>query len=149
MPPTTSFAGTRMPGVIDQLEIRKFAAFGTGAGMEIRGANLEVAVARVRPFGIEVTGRLTIPDFRARPAAEWGAEYNAFLKARGASHLAATVLLPRQDVIVRQISLPGVSGEDLGAAVALQLDTLHPYGEDDIHYGWTRFGGGAVLIGIL
>jgi len=138
-----------MPGVIDQLELRKVLAFGTGAGIEIRGGDLEIAVARVRPIGIEVIGRLTIHDFRKRPAAEWGAEYNAFLKARGASHLAATVLLPRQDVIVRQISLPGVSGEDLESAIALQLDTLHPYGEDDVQYGWKRLGGGAILIGIL
>jgi Tfp pilus assembly protein PilN len=138
-----------MPGVIDQLEIRKLVAFGTGAGIEIRGEDLEVAVVRVRPFGIEVTGRVTIRGFRERPAAEWGAEYNIFLKARGVSHLAATVLLPRQDVIVRQVSLPGVAGEDLESAIALQLDTLHPYGEDDVHYGWKRLAGGGILIGIL
>src|SRR6476646_3628180 len=122
---TISSAGTRMPGVIDQLEIRKLLAFGTGAGIEIRGGDLEIAVARVRPFGIEVTGRLTIRGFRERPAAEWGSEYNGFLKACSASHVAATVLLPRQDVIVRQIALPGVASGDLEGAVELQLDTLH------------------------
>jgi Tfp pilus assembly protein PilN len=138
-----------MPGVIDQLEIRKLLAFGTGAGIEIRGSDLEVALVRVRPTGIEVTGRLTIRGFRDRPAAEWGREYTAFLKSRGASYLGATVLLPRQDVIVRQIAFPGVSGPDLGAAIALQLDTLHPYGEDDVQYGWTPLGKGSVLLGIL
>ena len=125
-----------MPGVIDQLEIRKLVAFGTGVGIAIRGADLpgsslEVALVRVRPRGIQVQGRVSIHAFRDRPAAEWGAEYAAFLKSHSASHLGATVLLPRQDVIVRQISLPGVTGEDLEAAIALQFDTLHPYGEDE------------------
>jgi Tfp pilus assembly protein PilN len=138
-----------MPGVIDQLEIRKFLAFGSGAGIEIHGRDLEAAVVRVRPSGIEVLGRLSISGFRGRRAAEWGGEYAAFLKGCGMSHLAATVLLPRQDVIVRQISLPGVAGKDLEAAIALQLDTLHPYGEDDVQYGWTSLGKGSVLIGIM
>jgi len=57
------------------------------------------------------------------------------------------VLLPRQDVIVRQISLAGVSNRDLAAAVALQMDTMHPYGEDDVQYGWAALGSGAVLVG--
>lgn len=138
-----------MPGVIDQLEIRKLLAFGTGVAVEIRGRDLEIAVARVRPSAIQVTGRISLHGFRERPAAEWGAEYTAFLKSRGVSHLGATVLLPRQDVIVRQISFPGVSGQDLEAAIALQLDTLHPYGEDDVQYGWTPLGKGSVLLGIM
>src|SRR4029077_15705357 len=101
------------------------------------------ALVRVRPTGIEVMGRLSISDFRARPAAEWGKEYAAFLKSRGASYLGSTVLLPRQDVIVRQMAFPGVSGQDLEAAIALQLDTLHPYGEDDGQHGWTRVAQGS------
>jgi Tfp pilus assembly protein PilN len=138
-----------MPGVIDQLQIRKFLAFGSGAGIEICGRDLETVVARVRPSSIEVLGRLSIRGFRERKATEWGAEYTGFLKSRGMSHLAATVLLPRQDVIVRQISLPGVAGKDLEAAIALQLDTLHPYGEDDVQYGWTPLERGSVLLGIM
>ena len=44
-------------------------------------------------------------------AAEWGAEYARFLKASGAERLSATVLLPRREVIVRQLALPGVAAE--------------------------------------
>ena len=58
-----------MPGVIDQLGIRKLLAFGSGAGIEICGRDLEAAVARVRPSGIEVLGRLSIRGFRDRKAA--------------------------------------------------------------------------------
>src|SRR5579864_3962156 len=138
-----------MPGVIDQLEIHKLVAFGTGVGIEIRGGDLEIAIARVRPNGISVLGRTSIQGFRQRPAAQWGAEYAAFLKARGSGGLPATVLLPRQDVIVRQISLPGVAGDDQEAAIALQIDTLHPWGEDEARYGWAQLGKGSVLIGLI
>ena len=130
-------------------EIRKLLAFGTGVGIAIRDADLEAAVVRVRPSGTQVPGRTTIRDFRGRPAAEWGRQYTAFLKSCGASHLTATVLLPRQDVIVRQIALPGVTGKDLASAVALQIDTLHPWGEEEVQYGWTPLSNGVVLVGIM
>ena len=132
-----------------QPEIRKLLAFGTGVGIEIRSGDLEVAIVRVRPSGVRVLGRLEIRDFRAKPASQWGREYAVFLKSHGAGHLSATVLLPRQDVIVRQISLAGVSNRDLAAAVALQMDTMHPYGEDDVQYGWAALGSGAVLVGVM
>ena len=50
---------------------------------------------------------------------------------------------------MRQIALPGVAGRDLASAIALQIDTLHPYGEDDVVYGWSRLENGSVLLGVL
>lgn len=130
-------------------ELRKWLAIGTGVGLEIGTEDLRVTVVRVRPSGAAVLGCTTIPRFRERPAAEWGREYAAFLKQLGASYLAATVLLPRREVIVRQLSLPGVPDRDLAAAIRYQIDALHPYGEDDAVWAWARLGGtGSVLIGI-
>jgi len=130
-------------------EIRKLLAFGDGVGVEIRADSLEIAVARIRPLGVRVLGRLSVAGFNLRPAAEWGAEYSAFLKKLGEAHLAATVLLPRHEVIVRQITIPGVSGADLEGAIRFQLDSLHPYGDDEVNGGCSPLGGGAVLIGIV
>src|SRR5947199_10813409 len=90
-------------------DFRKLLAFGSGVGLEIGATDLEVAVTRVRPNKVQVLGRLTIENYASRPAAEWGAEYSRFLKSSGANRLSATVLLPRRDVIVRQIALPGVA----------------------------------------
>ena len=90
-------------------DFRKLLAFGSGVGVEIGATDLEVAVTRVRPNKIQVLGRLTIENYATRPAAEWGAEYARFLKASGAERLSATVLLPRREVIVRQLALPGVA----------------------------------------
>src|SRR5215471_11439591 len=138
-----------MPGLLSVTDLKKYAAFGSGVGIEIGAQNLEVAVARVRPHGVDVVGVTTIRDFSQRPAAQWGLEYARFLQETGASHLAATVLLPRRETIVRQIALPGVAGRDLASAIALQIDSLHPYGEDDMVYGWSRLESGSVLLGVL
>jgi len=138
-----------MPAAIPiSSDLRKLLAFGTGVGIEIGPANLEVVAARVRPSRVQVLGRLVIPDFASRPAAEWGAEYEAFLKSLGIGYLSATVLLPRREVIVRQIALPGVARNDLENAIRFQLDSLHPYGEEDILWGWSPLVGSSVIVGI-
>ena len=129
-------------------ELRKLVRFGSGVGIEIRAKDLAVVAARVRPGGIRILGRLVIPDFAARPAAEWGAEYARFLHSQGAGYLSAAVLLPRREVVVRQVTLPGVAAADMEAAIRLQLDSLHPYGEDDISWGWSAAGPGSAMVGI-
>ncbi len=127
-------------------------AIGTGVGIEIREESLRVALVRVRPSGVEVAGEIEIADFRKRPAKEWGSEYHRFLKTHHEDR-AATVLLPRRDVIVRVLPLPGVPPKDRESAIALQMDALHPYGDEDVCFGWakTRRGGKETpaLVGII
>jgi Tfp pilus assembly protein PilN len=129
-------------------DLGKLLAFGSGVGIEIRAKDLEIVATRVRPGRVHVLGRLVIEDFAARPAAEWGAEYARFLRAAGIARLSATVLLPRRDVIVRHLMLPGVASKDIEGAIRFQIDSLHPYGEQDVVWGWSRLGWGAVLVGI-
>jgi hypothetical protein len=129
-------------------DLRKLMAFGSGVGIEIGASDLEVAVTKVRAGRIQVQGRVTIHGYAERPAAEWGAEYGAFLKAAGVGHLSATVLLPRRDVIVRHLALPGVAAKDMESAIRYELDTLHPYGDDEICSGWSPLSFGWVLVGI-
>jgi len=131
------------------MDARKLLAVGAGVSLEIAGEDLNAIVVRVRPGGVRVLDTATFPKFLERPAAEWGAEYQAFLKKLGMSHLAATFLLPRSEVIVRQIALPGVSARDLPAAIELQIDGLHPYGDDEVRVAWSRLpGSSAVLVAI-
>ncbi|HML17307.1 MAG TPA: hypothetical protein VK419_09785 [Bryobacteraceae bacterium] len=134
-------------------EIKKWLAFGTGIGIEIAGPHgaetLHIAAVRVRPSGARLIGRLTIANFPDQPAGVWGTEYNAFLRKHGLQQTIATVLLPRQDVIVRQLSMAGVSDKDLSAAVQYQIEGLHPYAEDDVAASWARLGrSAAVLVAI-
>jgi Tfp pilus assembly protein PilN len=62
--------------------------------------------------------------------------------------LSATVLLPRRDVVVRQLAMPGVKAGDLEGAIRLQIDSLHPYGDDEVVWGWSLLPYGNVLTGI-
>lgn len=130
------------------LSIRKWLAFGSGAGIEVGPVNLTVSIVRVRPSGAKLAGTTVIENFRERPAAEWGRQYADFLKSHGVGHLAAAVLLPRNEVIVRTMPFPGVKDEELSAAVGYQLDSLHPYGEDDAAVAWSRLDATNVLLGV-
>jgi len=133
--------------------LKKWLAFGRGVGIEIRGPRgaeaLRVTAVRVRPTGATLLGGLTIDDARHHAAGVWGTDYAAFLRRHGLSHAPATVLLPRREVIVRQIALPGVSDQDLPAAIQFQMDGLHPYPEEEAVSSWARLPGtSSVLIAI-
>jgi hypothetical protein len=134
--------------------LKKWFALGRGIGIEIAGPQgsetLRITAVRVRPNGARVLARLDIEDFPHQPAGVWGTEYANFARKLGLRHLGATVILPRHDVIVRQLSLPGVSDKDLPAAVGFQLDGLHPYPEDEVVASWSRLGGTpAVAVAIV
>ena len=131
------------------MDFRKWLAFGTGVGVEVLEQSLRITIVRVRRSVTAVLGSATVIDYKTRPAAEWGAELAAFLKQVGAAHIAATVLLPRRDVIIRTVHLPGISDKDIEAAIRLQIDSLHPFAEDDVYFSWGRIGKSAsVLVGI-
>ncbi len=127
-------------------DISKWASIGTGVGIEIRGDDLVVTIAKVRPKGVLVPGATVIHNFRERPAAEWGAEYEKFLKDNNSAHLTATILLPREAIIVRQLPVPGVSRRDLDAALRFQIDSLHPYPEDTVTHGWAKLPDRPVVV---
>jgi hypothetical protein len=130
-------------------DARKLLAFGSGVGIAIGPADLEVVAARVRPTNIKVLGRLAMANFATRPAAEWGSEYTRFLRSLGLGHVSAAVLLPRREVIVRVVALAGVASRDVEGAIRFQLDSLHPYGEDEVCWGWSPLAFGAVLVGVV
>lgn len=119
----------------------QFQRIGSGCGIEIRGEDLHVVAVKSRRAGLEVLGSTKIENFRERPAAEWGAEYADFLLSSGLSHVSATVSLPRQDVIVRQIQLPTMKEKELAAAVGYQLDALHPFADDEVFHAYAVMGG--------
>jgi Tfp pilus assembly protein PilN len=143
---TPSSAGGETRPVLEDL--RRLLAFGSAIGIEIGPADLEVAAVRVRPTGIQVAGRATIANFAGRAAGDWGVEYAAFLRSSAMAHVSATVLLPRREVIVRQVGLTGVARRDRAAAIRLQLDTLHPYGDSEVSWDWTAVSEQAALVGI-
>ena len=128
--------------------LRRAISFGTGVGIRVGESTLEIAVVRVRPTGARLAGLQRIEGFRDKPAAEWGAAALAFLKSHGADRQAAIVVLPRPDALLRLITLPGVNDEDTAAAVRFQLDSLHPFTEDEVAFGWQRLNNSQVAVGV-
>jgi hypothetical protein len=130
-------------------DLKKWLAFGTGVGIEIAHEALIVTVVRLRPSGAQILGRLQIPSFRDQAAGEWGARYAEFLKKLGASHLVATVILPRDEVMVRLLSMPGVADKDLASAIRFEIEPLNPYSEEEAAWDWARIGKSpSILLGI-
>jgi hypothetical protein len=128
--------------------LRRAVSFGTGVGIRLGETTLEIAVVRVRPSGARLAGVHRVEGFRDKPAAEWGAGALAFLKAHGADRQAAIAVLARPEAILRLITLPGVNDEDTAAAVRFQLDSLHPFTEDEAAFGWQRLNHAQVAVGI-
>jgi Fimbrial assembly protein (PilN) len=137
---TRAFFNDRFLKLMTSIDFAKWLAIGTGIGIEIGSADLTVTVVRLRPSGVRVLGELTVPHFREQPAAEWGAAYSAFLQKLGVGHLASIVLLPRDEVTVRQVALPGVTDKDLASAVRFEIDSLNPHSEEEVAYDWARIG---------
>jgi Tfp pilus assembly protein PilN len=109
---------------------------GPGVAIEIRGDDLSVALVKSRLKGVSVLGQATLADFRRRPPAEWGEEYRAFLKNHRYPDLPATLILPRAEAIVRLLTLPAAAKSKLKSAVGYQLDSLHPFGEEEVYSGY-------------
>lgn len=130
-------------------EFQKWLAFGSGVGIAVSGSDLLVTVISMRPSGVTILGESTIAGFRNLPATEWGEQYATFLKKMDAGHRAATVLLPREEIVVRQLNLPGVSDKDLAAAIRFELDSLQPYSDGEAVCDWVRIGKtSSILVGI-
>ncbi len=106
--------------------------YGAGVGIEIRDDALIAVAVRSRPSGVSVLGVLRVEGFRDRPAAEWGRDYAAMLREHGLSHVSATVCLPREEIVVRQLRLPPMPEKERAAAVRYQIDSLHPYGDEEV-----------------
>ena len=114
--------------------------WGAGCGIEVRGSDLRVVAVKSRPGSFKVLGRIEIADFRSRPRSEWGSEFATLLRNLKLSHLAATVSLPRSEIMVRQLKLPPLNRKELAAAVRYQLETLHPYETDQVYTAFAPLG---------
>ncbi len=121
--------------------LRRALSFGSGIGLSLGRRDLHVVIVRVRPTGPTLAAETVIQDFRERPAAEWGSELQRFLAAHEAEHYVALALLPREEVLLRMVPLPGLSDDDTASSIRLQVDSLHPWGdEEDVAFDWQRIG---------
>lgn len=152
VPETIQTEPTISPTVLPTAPVpawRRFRIFGTGFGIAIANGSLEAVIVRSRPSGSVVVASTAINGFAVRPAAEWGSELLRFLAGAGEPQLAATVVLPREEVIVRTVRLAGVAEKDTASAVELQLDTLHPWEDEPVEWAWWRVTATDVVVGVV
>lgn len=127
----------------------RWLAFGDGLGVEITARDLRATAVRVRPNGVRHLDSTVLADYAERPATEWGADLMAFARKAGVAGAPVHALLPRNEVVVRTLTLPGVEDRDLASAISYQVDGLHPFPEDSAAFAWARLpGSGHVLVGI-
>lgn len=127
---------------IRQPLLRKALRFGSGVGLSLGNEGIRAVIVKVRPTGPVLVAETFIESFSGRPAAEWGGELQKFLATNEAVPYAALALLPRHEVLLRLIHLPGLTDEDATAAVRLQVDALHPWGdEEEVSYDAQRLDG--------
>ncbi len=129
---------------------RSWITFGSGVGIDCLGDDLLVTALNVRFGRVTLLGERRLRAISGRPAADWGAEYTSFLKEFDLGHLAAHVVLPSETVTVRLLALPALGTKELEAAVAFQIDSLHPYSESDlVSFAWSKLSRpGSVLVAI-
>ena len=79
-----------------------------------------------------------------------GGGLSTFLRKVGAAHIAATVLLASSGRHCPRSKSAGCLGAaDIEAAIRLQIDSLHPFAEDDVFFTWARIPDSpSVLVGI-
>ncbi len=129
--------------------LRRARIFGTGFGIAISGGNLEAVIVRSRPSASVIVASTVVTAFASRPAAEWGSELLGFLAGAGEAQLVATVVLPREEVIVRTVRLAGVAEKDIASAIELQLDTIHPWEDEPVEWAWWRVTPSDVVVGVV
>lgn len=123
--------------------------FGTAAAIELGEKDLHAVIVRARPGGATVLAQTTVSGFRTRPPKEWGSEYHKWLRQHGERNLSSVIVLPRREAIVRVVHLPGVAKKDVPNAIGYQVDALHPYGDEEVAFGWSPLTGGNVLLGMM
>lgn len=136
-------------GLIELPAWRRAALFGTGVAIAVGEKDLEIAIVRSRPGASRLIASGRVADFRTRAAAEWGAEVGAFLAANGERGVPVTLVLPRGAVVESTVSLPGATKKEIPGAIELQLDSLHPHGDEEVAWGWSRASRSEVLVGIV
>ncbi|GEM_PF-3725170 len=112
----------------------------TAIGIAVRGEDLEFVCLKRGLGGVREAGRTVLSGFRARRADEARAAYAEFLRSQGLSAANAIVALPRRDVLLRTLVLPGEALKSLDKAIEYQVDSLHPFEEGGVDYAYSVLG---------
>jgi Tfp pilus assembly protein PilN len=95
-------------------------------GLYIQGETLQLALLSRQPRSVRLLELLSIPGFRQRPVPELRNEISGFLRRNQAVHVHCVMVIPREEVIVRQLDLPTQAEANLAKVVEYQSAMLVP-----------------------
>jgi len=106
----------------------------TGVGIEFREGRLHAFCGRSLWNRFRVVDRLEIAQYGEMEPRECGRLYRQFLKRNGLKAPWTVVALPRSMVLLRALQFPKAMESEMGRAVELQLDSLHPFEEGGVYW---------------
>ncbi len=107
---------------------------GTTVGIELRGNDLRVAIVRRVFKSLRIINSASITGFLAMSIDERRQALLALAERLSLKARRVFLTLPRDTGTIRQIQLPGEVAGNLKAAVALQVETLSPWPEEEIYW---------------
>jgi Tfp pilus assembly protein PilN len=106
----------------------------TSVGIEVRGDDLLLSSLQSNLTAGVYTNFRRVPGFRTRDRAEVRREIDAFFKANRLSRETLVLGIPRQDVIIRHLDLPGEVAENLKQVVYYQVQSFEPSEEEKFYH---------------
>jgi Tfp pilus assembly protein PilN len=105
-------------------------------GILIEADTLRLALVQREFKGVRLLDLLTLKNFRSSPPQELKSAILRFLAKHQAQKARAVLLLPRQEVVLRQLELPAEAAANLPKVVEFQLAGLLPAETPEIVYAY-------------
>ncbi|MEW5975196.1 MAG: PilN domain-containing protein [Acidobacteriota bacterium] len=111
---------------------------GKSLGIWIEEDSIELSLlSRSWKRRVRVAGILKLETLSAMPAGEARRQVDTFLGRHGARDCRKALMIPRRQVIVRQVDLPAEAETNLAKAVEYQVVGLLPDAESQVSHGYT------------
>lgn len=106
-------------------------------GVFIDGEVLRLSLLSKQFKSVKILDFLTVENFRQKPLPELGKEVSTFLRKNKALQCHSVLLVPRHQIIVRQIELPKEAEANLAKVVEYQLANLLPSQDVSVCYDFS------------
>jgi len=112
----------------------------TSIGIEIGSEDMTLAALKGNFSGGTITHFLYLPDYQNRDAEELRQEIQFFLKNNVLGKDNIVVGIPRREVLLRHLDLPGEVTDNLKQVIQYQVQSFEPTDEDSYYYDYALLG---------
>ena len=114
----------------------------TAVGIELRGEDLLISALQSNFSGAVFNHFKRFADYRSRDKEELRQEIASFFKSSGLSKENIVLGIPRRDLILRYLDLPGEVLDDLKQVIHYQVQSFEPTEEDRFCYDYALLNRG-------